>query len=130
MPLDADTLASSPEDDKPRNTICVQEYLGESSTQSACSTNGTSEATRESQGLVARLKKNEPWNFRYQKTEETLADDFCEGMERLGIGRARQVDNIADHFSCVGTSSVSVAASMNVDWKIDINVQDDTHEQY
>ncbi|TEY77511.1 hypothetical protein BOTCAL_0054g00410 [Botryotinia calthae] len=114
---------------RPRTTICVQEYLAESSTQSACSKNGTSEATRESQGLVARLKENAPWNVRYQKVEETLAADFCEGMERLGIGRPQQVDNVVDHFGCVGSSNVSVAASMNVDWEIDINGQDNTNEQ-
>ncbi|KAF5877857.1 uncharacterized protein Bfra_000019 [Botrytis fragariae] len=105
--------------------------IAESTTQSTSSTYDTSEAKRESQGFVAPLRGDAPWNVRFQKTEEILEDGFCEEKRRLGIGRPQKFDIVFDHFGCVKTSNISVAASMNVNWEIDVhvNVQYITSEQ-
>ncbi|TGO58700.1 hypothetical protein BCON_0052g00450 [Botryotinia convoluta] len=133
MPLDTDSLTSSPESKKLSNSApsalngLIVPRLAESYTQSASSTYDASEAKR----FVTPLREDAPWNVRYQKTEEILEDGFCEEMERLGIGRPQQFDNVSDYFGCVETSDISVAASMNVNWEIGIhvNVQDITFEQ-
>ncbi|TGO20390.1 hypothetical protein BPAE_0300g00070 [Botrytis paeoniae] len=95
--------------------------LAESSTQSASSIYDASEAKRESQGFVAPLREDAPWNVRFQKIEEILEDSFCEEKGRLGIGRPQQFDNVSDHFGCVETSNISVATSMNINWEIDVH---------
>ncbi|TGO13414.1 hypothetical protein BTUL_0070g00440 [Botrytis tulipae] len=137
MPLGTDTLTSSPESDKLSNSApsasngLVIPRLAGDSTQSNSSTHDASEAKRECQGLVAPLREDAPWIFRYGKTEETLEDGSCEEIKRLGIGRPQQLDSLSDHVGCFQTSNGSVAVSMDVDWKTDIhiNLHDIIYEQ-
>ncbi|TGO62731.1 hypothetical protein BOTNAR_0109g00070 [Botryotinia narcissicola] len=80
--------------------------LAEYTTQSISPAYDASEAKRESQGLVAPLKKDIPWRFRSKYTEEAVEDGSGEEIKRLGIGRSPQFDSLSDQFGCFETSMV------------------------